>query len=73
MADLIQPAQVLGSRYSITIEHTAAAGCVATMTARGRKTTWAGYGKTPEAAKADVLRYLDSQLHPFVNVKIAAT
>ena len=42
------------------------------MRARGRKTTWTGFGATPEAAKADVLRHLDKSIHPFVNVKLAA-
>ena len=71
MADFTHPAHVLGSRYTITIEHVGA-NCVATMRARGRKTTWTGFGATPEAAKADVLRHLDKSIHPFVNVKLAA-
>jgi len=74
MVEFYKPADVLGKRYSVTIEphHCAysGAGFRATMTCRGRKTTWSGGGKTVEAAKADVLRYLDSQLHPFVAVTI---
>jgi hypothetical protein len=69
MVELYKPADVLGKRYSITIEPSGA-GYFATMTCRGRKTTWTGGGTTPEAAKADVLRYLDDQLHPFVNVTV---
>lgn len=74
MAELYKPADVLGKRYSITIEtfHSFYFGdsFKATMTCRGRKKTWSGGGKTVEAAKADVLRYLDSRLHPFVNVTV---
>ena len=43
MADLIHPAHVLGARYAITIAHVGT-NCTATMTAKGRKTTWAGAG-----------------------------
>ena len=71
MADLSHDVRTLGSRYSIVIHHHADT-CAAYMTARGRKQIWTGYGATPEAAKADVLRYLDSRLHPFVAVKSPA-
>jgi len=74
MTDLYRDPSVLGKRYLITIEphHCAYSGdgFSAIMTCRGRKKTWSGGGKTVEAAKADVLRYLDSQLHPFVAVTI---
>jgi len=70
MANLIHPAHILGSRYAITIAHVGD-NCTATMRARGRKTTWTGFGTTPDAAKADVLRHLDKSIHPFVAVKIA--
>jgi hypothetical protein len=74
VAELYKPANVLGKRYSITIEahysiHSGD-GFSATMTCRGRKKAWCGYGKTAEAAKSSVLRYIDTQLHPFVNVTV---
>jgi hypothetical protein len=71
MVELYKPANVLGKRYSITIEpHRSGDGFSATMTCRGRKTTWSGGGKTVDEAKADILRYLDARLHPFVNVTV---
>jgi hypothetical protein len=74
MAELYKPADVLGRRYSITIEphrsDYSGDGFSATMTCRGRKTTWSGGGKTADEAKADILRYLDARLHPFVNVTV---
>ncbi len=69
MVELYKPANVLGKRYSIVIEPSGA-DYFATMTCRGRKTKWMGGGTTPEAAKSSVLRYLDSQLHPFVTITV---
>ncbi len=74
MVELYKPADVLGKRYSITIEphHSAYSGdgFSATMTCRGRKKTWSGGGKTVDEAKANVLRCLDPQVHPFVKVTV---
>lgn len=65
MADLIQDPGVLGGKYSIVI-HQFKDTCAAYMTRRGRKRIWMGYGATPAAAEADVLRYLDERVRPFV-------
>lgn len=55
------------ARYTITTAPSGA-GIVATMTCKGRKTTWDAYGADKATAVRNVLAHLRSALHPFIAV-----
>ena len=55
------------ARYTITTAPSGA-GIVATMTCKGRKTTWDAYGADKATAVRNVLVHLRSALHPFIAV-----